>query len=176
MVEESSEIKVNGESTMGNIDQKFKDGYVPFRLTNVEVYWAHVHTPDTAFGNNKYCLEMHLSDAVAAQLKALGYDIKDKEKDGMTFKNVFKAKTEVVNKKTGEKNKPPIVVDESGAPFTENIGNGSICHVTMDAKAWQVRGSWQLSAYLKKVEVVWHVPYSGAVSFEFGEKTADVPF
>jgi hypothetical protein len=153
------------------IDKKYKDGYVGIRLKNVEVWWAHVHTPDTAFGNNKYCIEAHLTDALAKQLKAEGFSVGDKKKpDGTVVKNIFKAKTEVLNKKTGKPNNPPKIFGPDGSTFTDAIGNGSICDLVIDAKAWEVRGAWILSAYLKEVHVVKHVAYEGSSVATFDQE------
>lgn len=148
------------------IDQQYKDGYVSFRLTNVEVWWAYLQRTDTAFGNDKWCLEMHLEDDVASQLKDIGFNIVDKEdKNGKIIKNTFKAKKERKTKK-GKEQKKPLVYLADGSTITEDdVGNGSICNVMLEAKAWPIRGKWQLAAYINKVQVVKLVPYKGGSSF-----------
>jgi len=152
---------------MSEIEQKYKDGYVSFKLSNVEVWWAYLQKTDTAFGNNKWCMEMRLEDGVANQLKDIGFNIVDKEdKEGNEIKNIFKAKKEKLTKKGKEQKKPLVYAADGVTIMTEDVGNGSICNVMLQAKAWPIRGKWQLGAYIDKVQVVKHVPYEGGDSFE----------
>lgn len=160
------------------IDQKYKDGYVNFIIPNVEVFWAHVYTPDTAFGDSKWSIEMRLPDGeLATNMKDAGFNIKDKtDKNGNVIKNVLVAK-KATHSKSGE-NEPPTIVGLDGrTKFTENIGNGSICNVKVSAKAWKVRGKWILSLYLEGVQVLKHVEYNGGGFPDMtGAATEDVPF
>lgn len=160
------------------IDNKYKQGkYVQFRLNNVEGHWFHLDKPDTAFGNNRWTLDCHLEDHLANQLKAEGFNVKDKEaKDGTVIKNVFKPKKDAINKKTGQPNKPPEVVGPDGkTPFTEPLGNGTVVNLILSARAWEISKKWTLGCYIEKVQVVKHVPFSGG-GFEDVSGSEDVPF
>lgn len=150
-----SKIMSNTNKHGIEIEDKFINGYVNISLSNVECHWCHLFSPDTAFGNNKYSVEMRLEDELAGQLKQLGFDIKDKVKDGeVVAKNVLKAKREVVLK-SGKKQGPPSVVGPDGrTPFTEEIGNGAILNLNLSCRAWPINGSMQLSAYVDEVQVV----------------------
>ena len=158
------------------IEDKYTTGYVNFNLSNIECFWVHLDpkSPDTAFGNNKWCLEMRLPDEVAAQLKALGFTVVDKtDKDGVVVKNIFKAKKEVLTK-SGDMQQPPRVVGPDGRTpwdFNEVIGNGTICNLQLSAKAWPIKGKWQMGCYVVAVQVVNYVPYVGSFS-----DTTSVPF
>ena len=160
---------------MVEIPQKYKDGYVKLSLTNVEVYWAHVQKADREFGNNKWHLQMRLDDKLAEELKAEGFNVKDKtDKQGNVAKNTLIAKKEVM-KKNGQPNKQPYIKGPDGkTDFTDNIGNGSILNLNLSAKAWKIRGKWSLSCYLDGIQVVNHVPYAGGFS-DVSEAT-EVPF
>lgn len=158
------------------IDQKFKDGYVNFIVPNVPVYWCHLTRPDTAFGDSKWSIEMRLPDGeLAKNLKDSGFNMKDKkDKQGNIIKNCLVAKKATQGKEGP--NKAPMVVHLDGkTPFTEDIGNGSICNVKVQAKAWKVNGKWILSLYLEGVQVVEHVAYNGG-GFEDLTGGSDVPF
>lgn len=146
------------------IDSKYKQGkYVQFRLNNVEVWWAKVHKPDTAFGNNRYTIDMHLEDAVAKQMIAEGFSVKDKEaKDGSTIKNVLRAKKDAITKNGTPQKAPEVVGPDGKTPFTEDIGNGSICNLILSARAWDINKKWVLTVYLEKVQVVKHVSFAGS--------------
>ena len=161
------------------IKDKYKEGkYIRMRLVNVEGHWAHLQKPDTAFGDSKYSIDLYMDDALGDALRAEGFNVKPKvTSDGtVATKNHLKPKSSAIDKKTGGMNKPPEVVGPDGKPFTEPIGNGSILNVTIDARAWPKVGKpseWTLSAYLVKVEVVKHIPYTGGVQ-DFG--SSSVPF
>jgi len=144
-----------------NIDQKYADGYVKFKLTNIKVFWAKVHEPDTKF-EHKWSVDCHLEDGLAGELKKLGFAVNDKTlKDGTVIKNLFKV-TKKVRTAKGVENKPPQVVGADGrTPHTEQIGNGSICNLNLSAKAWPIKGTWILSAYLDGVQVVDGVEFGG---------------
>jgi hypothetical protein len=161
------------------IEEKFIKGYVNINLSNIECHWCHLVTPDIAFGNNKWCLEMRLDDTLAEQMKQLGFDVKDKMKDGVVVaKNVLKAKKEVILK-SGKKQTAPTVVGPDGKTlWTEDIGNGTVCNLQLSCKAWPISGNMQMSAYVDAVQVVTHVAYSGSFSDVSGdtEKGDDVPF
>lgn len=155
------------------IDEKYCNGYIKFDLSNVVCFWVHLDTPDTAFGNNKWCLEMRLEDEVAEQMKAIGFDVKDKVKDGVTTKNVLKAKKEVLTRAGKEQTKPKVVGPDGRTLFTDKIGNGSVLNLQLSCKAWPINGAWQLSCYVDAAQVVILEEYTGGGSF--GDTTGDNP-
>ena len=154
------------------IEQKYKDGYVRFKLSNVKVFWAHINKPDTAFGGNKWTVEMRLEDEIATALKSIGFNVNDKkDKEGNDIKNVFKAKKEVATR-AGKEQTPPVCVGADGkTPFTDDIGNGSICNLNLSAKAWQIRGEWTLACYIEGIQVVQHEAYSGGFEDVSGDSS-----
>ena len=148
------------------IDSKYKQGkYIQFKLNNVEVWWAKVHKPDTAFGNNRWSIDMHLTDALSAQMKAEGFNVTDKESGGVVTKNILRAKKDAVTKDGKPQKAPEVVGPDGRTPFTDDIGNGSICNLILSARAWEINKKWVLTTYLEKVQVVKHVAYAGS-SFE----------
>lgn len=147
---------------MANIDDKFKTSYVKFKLSNVPVRYAHLQTPDTAFGDCKFHLQALCDDGTAGNLEKMGFVLKEKkDKEGNVTKNILNPKKNG-RKKDGTPNEPPSVVGLDGrTPFTDELGNGSVCNLLLSAKAWQVKGTWVLSCYIESVQVVKHVPRSG---------------
>ena len=156
------------KTAVATIDPKYLKGYVKMKLSNVTVHWAHLLKPDTAFNGNKWHLTASLSDELAEALRKEGFTIVDKG----TIKNVLKVKKEALTAK-GVANEPPFIVGPDGrTPFTQEVGNGSICNLLISAKAWTVRGATMISAYLDGVQVVSHVPYSSG----FEDVSGNVPF
>lgn len=156
------------------IDPKYKK-YVKFGLNNVKGFWIKVLEPDTAY-EHKWSIDLHLTDAQATELKAVGFSVKDevKNKKGeIVGKNVLKVSKKVKNK-DGSDNKPPFVVSQDGrTPWTEPLGNGSLLNLKLSAKAWYVQGKWTLSCYLDGVQVVVAEEYGSG----FGDVTEeDMPF
>jgi len=158
------------------MDQKYIDGYVNHILKNVKVYWAHVHQPDTAFGGDKWKLDAALTEEAGEELKALGFTINSKTYGQVEEPYVLVPKKERIVK--GIEQKPPVIVGADGkTPFTQDIGNGSVCNLKLSCKAWKIKGKWILATYLDAVQIVKHVEYSGGGAFEdCSEESTDVPF
>jgi hypothetical protein len=156
------------------IDERFTTEYVTFRLSNVPVRWAHLFRPDTEFGNNRWSMEILSSDEMAKELTAMGYNLKTKtDKEGNVTKNILFAKKNVLDR-NGKPQRPPMVVGPDGVtPWTEELGNGTIVNVVLQARAWKVNHKWTLGCYIDKVQVVTHVPRGTT----FADLTKeDVPF
>lgn len=150
---------------MAKIDKKYTEQYVPIRVDGVEVMWAHLIEADTAFGGNKWCVDIILPDELAAEMEAAGFNVKaQKDKEGKVIaKNVVTAKKEVMTK-NGE-NTPPALFGPDGKPgWDKPIGNGSICNVKMTARKWPVSST--ITLYVEQVQVVKHVEYTAGGGFE----------
>ena len=162
-----SEVMKNKDGII--IDPKYKK-YTAFKLHNVEGFWCKVTEPDTQF-EHKWSVDLHLTDAQATELKAVGFNVKDitNKKTGVVTPNVLKAVKKVKNK-DGSENKAPTCVGPDGkTPFTEKIGNGSKLNLNLTAKAWFIQGQWSLSCYLDGVQVAELVEYAGG----FGDVSGD---
>jgi len=126
-----------------------------FTLMNVEVEWANIQAdnPDTRF-EHAWKIDAILSDSEAKSMEASGFGIR-KNKDG---RNVLTLKTKCVSSRTQKRNSPPEVFGRDGrTPFTEELGNGSVCNIKGYAKYVEVNGKTYLPAYINKVQVVEHV-------------------
>ena len=142
-------------------------------LRNVKVRWAHLQTPDTMY-KPMFSVECILEPADAAVLTELGMNVKDSE-DGP----FIKAKTYVTTQ-AGKKNRPPRIVGKNPKePFTDEVGNNSVCNVIIWAKYRKVKGEIHLPAYLDAVQVIEHVEYTGNSGFDdvsAGGSSEEVPF
>lgn len=143
-------------------------------LKSVRVKWAHLHSPDTKY-NPMYSVDVMLDADDSKELKGLGVNVRDSE-DGPWIKVLT-----YVTTKAGKKNRQPRVVGlDPKVPFTEEIGNGSICNILMWSKYVKVDGEWKLPTYLEAVQVIEHVPYTAGESSGFDDlsdnKSTDVPF
>jgi len=161
------------------IAEHMTKGYTNIKLSNIECHWLHLDEPDTAFGNNKWCLEMRLDDGIAQQLRDIGFIVKDKidlSTQEVKGKNVLKAKKEVVTQKGKVQMKPSVVGPDGKTPWTEPMGNGTICNLHLSFKAWFVNGVWQMSMYIDAVQVVTLAAFAGSFSDVSGDDEQDVPF
>lgn len=152
------------------IKKEYREGYVKFRLNNLEVQWAHLLRPDTAFGGSKWCVEIILTDEYIEKYGKEGFTFK--EKDGKT---ILKAKKNTQTAKCGEQSPPLVVGPDGRTPWTEDIGNGSVCNLNLSARAWKVGGKETISTYIESVQVVKHVAYESD-SFEDLSGEEDIPF
>lgn len=140
------------------IAKKYFDGYVDHAIGMVEVRWAKLIAPDTAFGKNEWSIDLVLSEEQAKEFGDLGFNVREKDGD-----KLLRLKKKAVTA-AGAINKPPQVVGPDAMPFTEEIGNGSICNINFSAKAWAVGATPTLAGYLNGVQVVQHVG-RGSVGF-----------
>ena len=148
---------------------------VEFPLNNVKVIWADImaDSPDTKY-EACWKLDAVLEKGMAKSMEAAGFGVK--EKDG-EFTLTIKKKCRT---KAGKEQAPPSVVGRDGrTPFTEDVGNGSVCNVIVFAKYNEVKGITYLTPYLNGVQVVDHVSRGsgfGNVDADPLEKTDDIPF
>lgn len=150
---------------MAKVDKKYEDAYIPLRIDNVEVMWAHLIQPDTAFGGNKWCVDIVLPEELAADMEAAGFNMKQlKDKDKKVIhQNVVTAKREVATSKGT--NKPPALFGPDGSPgWDKDIGNGSICNLKLTARKWPVSST--ITLYVEQVQVVKHVEFEAGGGFE----------
>lgn len=132
-------------------DERFVKGS-NLTLSGCPVKWAYLINPDTAFNDRKWSIDAYLNDEDAKELKSLGFNIKDSE-DGPFIKLKRKCTTAA-----GKDLTPPQVVGKDPSiPFTEEVGNGSICNILVYAVFRSIKGRDVLCAYLEKVQVVDHV-------------------
>lgn len=137
-------------------------------LKNVKCQWASVLEPNTKFDPiGKYEIEAILNDAQAAAFADMGISVKSKD-EGKVVRFKLKAGG---NRKDGTVYRvdPPRVVDANKQEFKELIGNGSTVNIAYEASPWSVHGNSGVSAKLKAIQVVEHVPYSGGTIDEFDE-------
>lgn len=142
--------------------EAFVDGET-FVIKNRPVKWAKV---DPEFPDTKYepCwkVDIVLDEEWKDNLTKSGFNI-HQDTDGDW---VLRCKRKVKTMK-GKTQTPPRVVGLDGrTPFTEAIGNGSICNIEVFAKYNEVAGKTHLTSYLNAIQVANHVPYGGGSSFD----------
>jgi hypothetical protein len=135
-------------------------------LKNVSVRYAKVYTPGKAYEETappEWSINMYVDDEGRDALMAAGCNPKE-DKDGAEF---FVAKR-ATKSRAGADIKPPIVVDAKKAPFTEDIGNGSVCNVAVTLFPWSKGKAKGVKLYLQAVQVLTHVAYNkgGVDAFE----------
>lgn len=165
-------------------------------ISNARVKWAKVFEPDNQYPPAKWSIEVYpcdddlaelrkASEAIQAQVRAENpktcpspKPLNLREKDGEVM---FQAKRNV-QATSGKENGPPRVVGLNKQPFTELIGNGSVCNVIVQLFGYNGFGGG-VTAFLEAVQVVNHVPYkdkSPGVDFEavadIGGEPNDLPF
>jgi hypothetical protein len=147
--------------------EKFEEGCV-LPITNRPVKWASLITPDTKF-DPCWKIDIVLTKEQADKMKSAGFKVRQ-DTDGDW---ILRAKKKV-RTKSGQPMSAPTVVGRDGVtPFTENVGNGSICNVNIFAKYIEVSGQTYLPAYLNEVQVVEHVPYGGGSGFANVDEDGD---
>ncbi len=136
-------------------------------LKNVRVKYAKLIRPGQAYDEGQpdlWSVNMYLTDKAKAMLESLGAHPK-KDKNGSDY---FIAKRNIINKK-GDSIKPPVLVDGKKQPFTEEVGNGSICNIAITPFQWEKgkpgTGSYKkgILLYLNAVQVVSLVPMATGV-------------
>jgi len=118
--------------------------------------WACVHRPGK-FGD--YSINVIVDKKEAAKLKELGLKVNKTEEGEL----VFKPKRCAINKKSGEKNAPPVVVDSKKNPLTADVGNGSEVNVVF--KPFQYSNSFGKGhgADLMAIQVLKLVSFNSAL-------------
>jgi|TARA_R110000787_G_scaffold4306_7_gene16679 hypothetical protein len=139
-------------------------------------YWASVTQPNTTYEPVWSVDVGNLSAAAKKTLKAdgLGDKIKNKDDEKGDFINI----KQKVNKRDGSTFEPPKVVDGMKRPFASLIGNGSEVAVKYTAREWEYNGKAGITADLKAVQVIKHIPYGDGEDFDTigGNDLDDIPF
>jgi hypothetical protein len=131
--------------------------------------WASVIQPNTKY-EHVWCIDVCNLDAKSKKiLKADGiaHKIKNVGDDRGDFIKI----TQKVDKKDGTKFDAPKVVDGMKRPFTQLIGNGSEVAVKYKARDWEHGGKSGITADLKAVQVLKHVPYGDGEDFDIVESS-----
>ena len=132
------------------------------KLTNVRVKYCKVIRPGKAYDDgmpDEWTTNIYPTPEDHDALMARGVNPKE-DKEGNEY---WVAKRKTVNGK-GEPVKPPAVVDGAKRPFTDDIGNSSVCNIVVTLFPWERKGRKGVLLYLNAVQVVNHVPFSGGGS------------
>lgn len=125
-------------------------------IRNVVVKWASVHEPNTRF-KPRWEVNIYPDEETCAMLEQ-EYKLELKtEKD--TGEKFYKCTRSVTTAKGKELTPPKVVGRDPKVPFTENIGNGSICNVMVTIREVDAFGQKKMKAYLDGIQVMEHVPY-----------------
>ena len=133
-------------------------------LNNVKVNWASVQKPNiSAEYGDKWEVEAELTPAQAAEFTSQGFKTaKKKDKTGKFLDQDIiriKRKTTGTLRAGGTFNKDqPRVVDSVKQPFTDLIGNGSVCNIAYGIYEHNFGKSLDLAG----VQVLELVPYGGS--------------
>ena len=143
-------------------------------LNNCSVRYAKVHTPGKAYEETappEWSINCYVSDENRELLMAHGVQPKE-DKEGAEY---FTAKR-ATKSRAGADVKPPIVVDAKKAPFTEDIGNGSVCNVAVTLFPWTKGKKSGVKMYLQAVQVMTHIPYGKGGVDAFDVHDVENPF
>ncbi len=143
-------------------------------IKNRSVRYAKVIKPGKAYeasAPDEWSINMYVSDDDRELLMAHGCTPKE-DKDGAEF---FAAKR-AVKSKEGKDVKPPIVVDAKKAPFTDDIGHGSVCNVHVTLFPWTKGKKSGVKLYLQAVQVMTHIAYTRSAVDNFEVHDTDNPF
>jgi hypothetical protein len=136
---------------------------------NGKCKWACVKTPNTTF-EPAWSIDIVINDSQEKEIRKLGLKPKV-DKDGDT---VIKLKRKV-DRRDGTTNEAPKVVDANNEPFDKLIGNGSTVNVIFSVFEWENKFGSGVSADLKGVQVVDHVPFGDDEDFEPVAKNESAP-
>lgn len=136
---------------------------VNYLVKSARVKWAKVFEPDGTFPPARWSINIYPSGEQRAELLKLGIQFREDEKEGGQF---FTAKRNVETNK-GKKLDPPRVVDAQKRPFTEAIGNGSVCNVIVNVYEWTFGKKTGMGAWLEAVQVLDHVAYATGERVDF---------
>jgi len=124
-------------------------------LKNVEVQWARVHEPTNKYMSEEkeWLIECRLSEEQLAHLKKLGCKKEPKDSEWLKFQ-----KNEL--SRNGDPLQAPIVVDKACRPFSDLIGNGSICNVRIAQVPYEFKGIKGFKFSLDAVQVMKHKKFN----------------
>lgn len=150
-------------------------------LNNVSVLWTSIQAPDTKFDH------VWRTDAVITQEQAdtLQAEAKKVNPKGIKFRKgdndeiIFRVTRKVNRADGGTNDAPKCVSTERGSdgkplPFTELVGNGSICNIQYSFYNWENSFGNGCGVDFKGLQVVDLVSYGAPDGDEF-EATGDTP-
>ena len=135
-----------------------KKEYEILRLKNCRVKYAKVIRPGKAYDDgmpDEWSVNIYPTPEDRDALMARGCNPKE-DKAGEEYW-VAKRSTKA---KSGKDVAAPKLVDAKLAPFTEDIGNGSVCNINVTLFPWKKGQRTGIKLYLNAVQVVNHVAYS----------------
>ena len=126
-------------------------------LANRKVNWASVQEPNkSAEYGDKWEVEVEIDADTAADFLKLGVKSKQNDKGATVIR--IKRKTTGTKRAGGTFDKqPPKVVDSVKQPFTDLIGNGSVCNIAYNV----LEHNFGTSLDLAGVQVLELVSYGG---------------
>jgi|TARA_B110000211_G_scaffold137582_1_gene157367 hypothetical protein len=140
-----------------------------YSFDNVKVMWTKLQkdkpeAPYQGEGTHNWTIQVVLDDVQADKYKETGLFPKFKRnqehdivlEEGLRQVKLKKSTTFGVN---GKPKQPVVVVDVYGNPFTDLIGNGSVCNVQCSAHTWTRDGKTNTSLELQAVQVVELIAY-----------------
>jgi len=141
-----------------------------YSFDNVKVMWTKLQedrpeAPYQGEGTHNWTIQAVLDDAQADKYKDSGLFPKFKRnqehdivlEEGLRQIKLKKSTTFGTN---GKPKRPVVVVDVYGNPFTDLIGNGSVCNIQCSAHTWTRDGKTNTSLELQAVQVVELVEYN----------------
>jgi len=128
-------------------------------LSNVKVNWAKVHEPSKSVEyGDKWEVEAELSTEQKNNFIGMGLKVKQNDKGVDTIR--IKRKTTGVKRAGGTFDKqPPKVVDSVIQPFSDAVGNGSVCNIAYNV--FEGNAMFPTSLDLAGLQVLDLVPYGG---------------
>lgn len=136
-------------------------------LSNCKVKWAKVHQVDRTF-TPAWSIQVYLNSEQMDAVKAAATEVSE-GKLAASFKHdddgTYITCSRKEKKRDGTMNKAPRVVDAKKQPFTEEIGNGSVCSIIANAFAYDAAGKKGVTMILEAVQVVNWVEYKGNEDF-----------
>jgi len=139
-------------------------------VKHAKVKWAKVYEPDNTFPPARWSVNVYPGEIDKQALLKLGVQFRTDEKDGGEF---FTAKRNVETN-AGKQLTAPRVVDAHKRPFTEAIGNGSVCNVIVNIYPWTFGKKKGMGAWLEAVQVVEHVKYESKERVDFDAEPGPV--
>jgi hypothetical protein len=141
-------------------------------IVSGKVYWAAIQAPNTTY-EPEWGLDMLVDDNNRKAFEADGVAIKNKGDERGDFVHI----RQKVSRRDGTQNDAPVVMDGQKKPFSDLVGNGSVCNVQYTPFEWEMNGKSGTSPILKKVQVVSLVEYAGGNAEDFdviGEAAAPI--
>lgn len=138
-------------------------------LRNVVVNWASIQEPNVQF-EPAWEIQAVLSEEQAAELMA---EAKKVHKKGIKIRKddngvlTYRFRRKVTRADGVGENAKPVVVDALKQPFTEKVGNGSICNIQYLFLAYSNKFGDGVTCDLKGVQVLEHIPYGISDGDEF---------